>query len=285
MKKICAALVLFLFLFVMYETYALKVETVDIPITGLPEAFEGFRIVQISDFHGRRFAPGGKLARESAAAAPDLIVLTGDYVHNKAAGVDRVRPLLEALSEIAPVYAVSGNHDHWTDWPLISGVLSESGIQVLDNSSVEIIRNQSRLTLAGVGDPYTGNDDLAKALPYPIVSPVILLAHSPTWFEPGHRQYSQTDADARRRELLGQVSLTLTGHTHGGQIKLPFIGAVTTASGRLFPKSHVEGLIREGDNWLYINRGAGQGGLLPIRFLSRPEITVITLRSDTNVEQ
>ncbi len=75
------------------------------------------------------------------------------------------------------------------------------------------------------------------------------------------------------------VSLTLTGHTHGGQIKLPFIGALTTASGRLFPGTHIEGLSREGEGWLYISRGIGQGGLIPFRFLSRREVSIITLRA------
>jgi len=79
----------------------------------------------------------------------------------------------------------------------------------------------------------------------------------------------------RRGSIL--VALTLAGHTHGGQVKLPFLGAVTTASGRLFPPSHVEGLSREGDGWLYINRGLGQGGLA-FRFLSRREVTIVTLR-------
>jgi predicted MPP superfamily phosphohydrolase len=90
-----------------------------------------------------------------------------------------------------------------------------------------------------------------------------------TWFEPWNAHLAPASLD--------RVSLTLAGHTHGGQVKLPFLGAVTTASGRLFPPSHVEGLSREGDGWLYINRGLGQGGLA-FRFLSRREVTIITLR-------
>jgi uncharacterized protein len=258
----------------MVETYALRVEMVDVPIIGLPPAFEGFRIVQISDLHGRRFSPQGKLVREAAAATPDLIVLTGDYVHNKASDVENVIPFLQALPVIAPVYAVSGNHEHWTDWSFVSGRLADAGIAILDNRYITIERGKDQLILAGVGDPYTRNDDLARALPVAPHEPIILLAHSPTWFEPTYMEHYGQGRE--KNELLGYVSLTLTGHTHGGQIKLPFIGAVTTASGRLFPKSHVEGLIQEGDNWLYINRGVGQGGLA-VRFMSRPEMTVITL--------
>jgi predicted MPP superfamily phosphohydrolase len=98
---------------------------------------------------------------------------------------------------------------------------------------------------------------------------VVLLAHAPTWFEPWNAATAPPN--------LHLLSLTLAGHTHGGQIKLPLIGAVTTASGRLFPPSHVEGLYREGDGWLYINRGLGQGHL-GFRFRSRREVTIVTLR-------
>jgi len=255
---------------IAWETAALSVEYVEVPIEGLPPEFDGFRIAQVSDLHGKRFDPAGREVRAIREAKVDIIAATGDFVHrNNVEGIKRILPFMQSLVGIAPVYAVSGNHDHWTNWPYIAGRLQETGVTVLDNSHVLIGRGTGEIILAGVNDPYTGHGCLTRTLPAQAKTVIVLLAHAPTWFEP----WNAETAPAR----LNLVSLTLAGHTHGGQIKLPFIGAVTTASGRLFPPSHVEGLSREGDGWLYINRGLGQGGLA-IRFLSRREITIITLR-------
>ncbi|MBS3948142.1 MAG: metallophosphoesterase, partial [Dethiobacter sp.] len=106
---------------IVWETVALSVEYVDVPIEGLPPEFDGFRIAQVSDLHGRRFDPAGREAQAISEAGVDLIVATGDHVHrNSIEGIKRVLPFMQALLEIAPVYAVSGNHDHWTDWPYIA---------------------------------------------------------------------------------------------------------------------------------------------------------------------
>lgn len=282
-KRSSVALVLlfiFLAIVVAWESFALSVEYVDIPIAGLPPEFDGFRIVQISDLHGRRIAPAGREVRIIREAEPDMIAVTGDFVEHSASEVHSTLPFFRELTGIAPVYAVSGNHDHWTDWPYISGQLRETGVTVLENEHVLLFQSSTKIILAGVNDPYTGHGDLTQALPGEVNTPVVLLAHAPTWFLPDYSYDTpvQTDA-ARQRELLEQVSLTLVGHTHGGQIKLPLIGAVTNASGTLFPRTHVEGLSREDrGGWLYINRGLGNV-FLPIRFLSRAEITVLTLRS------
>ncbi|MBT9173617.1 MAG: 3',5'-cyclic adenosine monophosphate phosphodiesterase CpdA [Syntrophomonadaceae bacterium] len=256
---------------IVWETVALSVEYVDVPIEGLPPEFDGFRIAQVSDLHGMRFDPAGREAQAIIEAGVDLIVVTGDHVHrNSIEGIKRVLPFMQALLEIAPVYAVSGNHDHWTDWPYIARRLREAGVRVLENSHVRIDRGAGEIILAGVSDPYTGHGNLTQALPAQADTVIVLLAHAPTWFEPWNAATAPASLD--------RVSLTLAGHTHGGQVKLPFLGAVTTASGRLFPPSHVEGLSREGDSWLYINRGLGQGWLA-FRFLSRREVTIITLKS------
>ena len=263
-----------------WETYAPDVEYVEIPISGLPAEFDGFRIAQISDLHGRRMNPAGREVRAIRAAGVDIVAVTGDFVTGKAADLDCNLPFLQELAAVAPLYAVSGNHDYWTDWPYIAGRLRETGIAVLENAHVRLSQGDAEIILAGVCDPFTGRDDLGRALPKESDTVVLLLAHAPTWFAPVDQAGAGGGPPvADRQPLLDRISLTLAGHTHGGQIKLPLLGAVTTASGRLFPRTHVEGLSREGNGWLYINRGLGHV-YLPVRFLARPEVTVITLRRD-----
>ncbi|MDW7684990.1 MAG: metallophosphoesterase [Bacillota bacterium] len=266
---------------IAYETLTLSVERVEVPIAGLPAELEGLTIAHLADLHGRPYNPAGKLTQAVRAANPDMISAAGDFVHNSEAEVDALLPLFAALTEIAPVYAVSGNHDHWTDWLYIAEALQSAGVEILQNRHIRLARNGKELIVAGVGDPFTGHDRLDLALPEIIDSPVVLIAHAPNWFEPLYRQRFAGTKDFKQREaLLAHVDLVLAGHTHGGQIKFPLIGAVTTASGRLFPRTHVEGLIREKTSWLYISRGLGQSGFPPVRFLSRPELTILILRQE-----
>ncbi|MBT9156572.1 MAG: 3',5'-cyclic adenosine monophosphate phosphodiesterase CpdA [Firmicutes bacterium] len=258
----------------VWENVALTVERIEVPVEALSPEFDGFRIAQVSDLHGQRFDPAGREAQVIMNAGVDLIAVTGDFVHgNHIVGLRRILPFMRKLVSIAPVYAVSGNHDHWTNWPYIAAGLKGVGVTVLENSHVRIKRGTQEIVLAGVSCPHSRHGSLAQALPLqtvvPVV-PVVLLVHAATWFEPWHRVKAPAE--------IKQVALTLAGHTHGGQVKLPFLGAVTTASGHLFPpKKYVEGLSRQGNGWLYINRGLGQGGRA-FRFLSRREITIITLR-------
>lgn len=243
-----------------------KIEEIEIEIPGLPSPLHGFRIVHITDLHGRSLAANGDLVKSIAAFSPQFIALTGDYVSSSWREFPRITPFLQALRKISPTYAVSGNHDYSAGWPAIAAALREESIVVLENAHIIIEAAGEKLVLVGVNDPATGRDDLQRALPAHTNCPVIVLAHAPTWFELG------------RTEHLRGVDLVLSGHTHGGQIKIPGIGAVTNASGRLFPRAYVEGLSLEGSTWLYISRGLGYTGI-PIRLMSPPELTLITLVS------
>jgi predicted MPP superfamily phosphohydrolase len=242
----------------------ISIEKVIISSQQVPSEFSGFRIALLTDFHGRTLEPAGEAFREISHFMPDIICLGGDYVNSHPLQAERLRPMLRKLSELAPTYAVSGNHDHRAGWSKLSSLLSECGAYVLANSHVVIEKAGAKLCLAGVNDPASGHDDLKAALFSAPQEPTICIAHSPSWFV--HRQNT----------LPPQVFLVLAGHTHGGQIKLPLIGAVTNATGMLFPRRLVEGLSREGHTWLYINRGLGYTKV-PIRFMSPAEITLITL--------
>ena len=258
----------------------MSIEYVEVSIDYLPVELEGFRVAHLSDFHGRRLDPAGRIIDQILAANPHVIALTGDYVDKHGSDLEGVIPFVKALTEIAPVYAVSGNHDYWTDWRTIADTLRASGIDVLENEHRIVEYQGAELVLAGVNDPFTGHADLSVALPAGSDSPTILLAHSPTWFEARkHYVVGNVPSNSQKTdEALSRVALTLAGHTHGGQIKLPFIGALSNASGRIFPRDFIQGLTHEDTGWLYISRGIGFT-LLPVRFLSRAQVTVLTLRA------
>jgi len=254
---------------------SIKVEKLNVPVAGLPEEFSGFKIAHLSDLHGRRMAPEGLVAEIIRASGADIVVITGDFVTHDAKEVEEFLPLLAALSSITPVYAVSGNHDYKAGWEKIAKSLAGAGVTVLDDAHVALTRQSARLFLVGVRDPFSGRGDLAKAMPEDAPNEVcVLLAHSPSYFE----AFAKAGRFTAEQTLLRRVALTLCGHTHGGQIKLPLVGAVTNGSRRLFPRDYVEGLSWQGAGWLYISRGIGWV-ILPLRLLSRPEVAIITLLS------
>jgi predicted MPP superfamily phosphohydrolase len=258
--------------YLLWDSYNIRTERLTISINGLPKSFDGFTIAHISDIHGRKLYENGAAFNIISRANPDMVSITGDFVTSSVDEMYNFLPLLKRLSLEMPVYAVSGNHDHDVGWAQVKNKLQENDVIVLENEHVLLRKGNEKISIAGVNDPFTRRANLAKALPEDDIV-TILLAHSPTWFEA--KPYDPRFLE--EIELLKRVSLTLVGHTHGGQIKIPFVGPLTTASGRLFPEDYIEGLSWEGSGWLYISRGIGYV-MIPFRFLSPPEIAIITLR-------
>lgn len=243
----------------------LTVESVEVPIAGLPPALEGFKIVQMSDFHLHPFTEL-ELVQKAVARAnelgADVIVLTGDYVLAAADSIFELAPALAGLNARQGVFAVLGNHDHWTEAAVVRQGLKESGLTLLDNSHVALSAGGQQLYLAGVDDCWSGSPDLQMALDGVAAgAPVVLLAHEPDF------------ADTFGRD--GRVALQLSGHSHGGQVRLPGIGALVLPA---YGQKYDAGLNRAGDMWVYTTRGIGVIGP-PVRFNCPPEITEIRLVS------
>ncbi len=266
----------------LWENKVIEVVRVEVPIKGLAPDLDGFSIAQLSDLHGRRL--NGRWVKEQLTKANvDAIALTGDYVRAaELNGMAQLEPLLALLPQIAPTFAVSGNHDIAAGWPQIARLLRQQGITVLDDTYTTITRGNAQLVIAGISYPHDSLSSLERALPS-TTDPIVLLAHSPRLFMQERIVDYLGEPVMKREEMMAYTelaerpALTLVGHTHGGQIKLPLLGAVTTASGELFPRHYIEGPSWEGSGWLYISRGLGYTGL-PLRFLSRPELTIITLK-------
>ncbi|MDQ2835289.1 MAG: metallophosphoesterase [Acidobacteriota bacterium] len=243
-----------------------------IAISKLPAPFHGYRIVQISDIHLDEFTEPLFLERvvhKVNQLHADLVLLTGDFITHGSvtfiAGNHAIHRCAQIISTLtAPLrYGCLGNHDVAFDAPLVTKTLADHGTPLLINSNLPIVRGGARLWLAGVDDPGTSHPDLDLAIPNTPDGPVLLMAHEPDF------------ADVVTAHPKGHlVDLMLSGHSHGGQVRLPFVGAVILPPmGLKYPEGHYTFDRMQ----LYVNRGIGTVGL-PFRLNCPPEITVITLR-------
>jgi uncharacterized protein len=252
--------------------HELEIIDVTIKLPRLPDAFAGMKIVQISDFHFQAYTEAiflEAVVRKVNALAPDLVLLTGDFISSKPLpqhiNVKLAYHCAEILSRIeCPLrFAIMGNHDVLVSAHAVTDALTTHGISVLANRSVPLERQGQRIWLAGVEDVLQQRPDLSAALPEGgrrDGEPTILLAH-----EPDFADYA----------MGRQIDLILSGHTHGGQILLPFLPPLMLPD---MGTKYVHGLFKPGDGMqLYVNRGIGAVNL-PFRFRCPPEITAITLQ-------
>ena len=243
------------------EANTLTIEHVQIYLRRLPKAMDGFRIVQLSDTHHSPFTSLKHIERAVRFAnrlKPDLCVLTGDYVSHSPEYIAPVATVLAKLRAKHGIYACLGNHDHWTDPELVTHRFRDEGINVLINEGLRLETRRGSFWLAGVDDYMVGKTDVPASLmgSYPDELK-ILLAHNPIIFREAWRH---------------GIDLTLSGHTHGGQIKL------RPEEKRLLPRrKRKAGLHHRYRSQLYITRGIGTV-VVPMRYQCPPEISLLELR-------
>lgn len=250
------------------EPFMLTVEHHAIYLRRLPEAFEGFRIVHLSDIHHSPFTSREQIERAVNAAnrlQPDIIALTGDYISHERRFAAPCAELLGRLRARHGVFAVLGNHDHWTDAALITDLFRAEGITVLVNQGMRFEKNGEAFWLAGVDDTMVGLEDLPLALAGSRDEELkLLLAHNPI---------------VLRRAARAGVDLVLSGHTHGGQVTLR---SERSASGR--PRRRLlRGLGRQGETQIYVTRGLGTV-VLPVRYGCPPEVSLLELRKQQTAD-
>lgn len=245
----------------------------DLAIQKLPPAFDGFRVAQISDIHYDEYTEPPFLRRvihKLNELQPDLVMLTGDFISfvplPRNFAEYAIRECAKTLEAIAcPLrFAVMGNHDSFLGAPEIKPILADHGLPMLVNQHVPIERNGQRFWLAGTHDPVTHIPDLEATIPANPQAPVFLMCHGP--------DYADTLIQHPRGHL---VDAMFSGHTHGGQVRLPFLPPMHLPAGG---QKYVEGLFRIGRLQLYVNRGIGAVGL-PFRLNCPPEITLFTLKN------
>jgi len=254
---------------ILVEPKELDVVEVEIKLPRLPSKFYGYRIVQFSDLHMGGWMNGERLRKvvdEVRKQRADLVVITGDFFTGPVWDENLVNAAEEFVTEISPLTAdfitlgVLGNHDYWSDAGETRKALQRGGVIEIGNGLYSVEREGQQLHIAGVDDIWYEHDDLDKVLSMlPETGEAILLAHEPDF--------------ADKSAKTGRFGLQLSGHSHGGQIVLPFIGPPVLP--RLAQKYPI-GLYKVGDMWQYTNRGVGM--FLPIRINCPPEITVFTLK-------
>jgi hypothetical protein len=251
------------------EPSSLRVARYRLDLPLWPAACSGLSVAVISDLHvGSPFNGVGKLERvvaETQDAKPDLVLLAGDFVIQGVRGGQFVAPEVTSakLGELATpfgVFAVLGNHDWWLDGPRVRQAFETSRIPVLENRAVELRRGDCTFWLAGIGDFWEGGPDIEGTLrSVPPDAPVLLFAHNPDVFP----------------DVPDRVALTVAGHTHGGQVRVPLVGRPVVPSS--YGERFAIGTVVEGQRHLFVTPGVGTS-ILPVRFLVPPEISLLELR-------
>ncbi|KRF08156.1 hypothetical protein ASG89_16805 [Paenibacillus sp. Soil766] len=251
----------------LVEPRWLQVERMSLAFPTLPEAFKGLRVVQFSDLHFGFHLDIKQLTEVVdviQAEKPDIVCFTGDLVDYEIGGQGQdIRDVLKKITAPYGCYAVLGNHDYYGAVEEVADVLEGGGFRCLRNRGLRIQKDSQSIWIAGVEDMWEGVPNLKAAMQSAKKEEwVLLLSHAP--------DYADVVAAA------GAVHLQLSGHSHGGQVRLPIIGPLASVP---YGVKYSSGLYHVGDNkslTLYTNRGIGVS-VQPIRFMCRPEITVLTL--------
>ena len=275
-KTICvlSGILLILIVWTAWGNAALELNTYTISSRGLPDAFDGYRIAQVSDLHNAEFGDGNqRLLDMLREAEPDMIAITGDLIDSRKTNIAVALAFAEEAVRIAPCYYVSGNHEaRVPEYRELKAGLEAAGVTVLDDARVEIEISGKSITVIGVNDPSFHADYLTSdaavmdrklsELPSEDADFTILLSHRPELFD---------------TYVAHNMDLVLTGHAHGGQFRLPLIGGLLAPNQGLFPK-YDDGLYSEGNTNMIVSRGLGNS-IIPFRFNNRPEVVLIELKS------
>lgn len=267
---IAAVLVLALLIWLLWANSSPAATQVAVASGALPEAFEGFKIAHVSDLHNAVFGrKNEKLLSLIRAAEPDIIAITGDLIDSRHTDIDSALAFVEAAAEIAPVYYVTGNHESRLDFDAIEPRLIAAGARMLRNEAEYIEHGGERIRLAGIDDPSfirTGGtaEERAAAELEQLGDGggtfTVLLAHRPELVE----VYAGYGA-----------GLVLSGHAHGGQVRLPLLGGLYAPGQGLLPE-YDSGLYSLGETQMVVSRGLGNS-VAPLRVNNRPELVIVTL--------
>lgn len=262
-SAIVLLIVIALLLFCNFQNKHLETTHYTYKAEQLGADLEGYRIVQISDLHNAKFGKNNqKLVDRIRECAPDMIVLTGDLVDSNHTNVDRAVQFVDEIVKICPVYYVTGNHEYWlekSEYDELMDGLASVGVVILDNQVVEISRGDAKFRLVGLDDRSLADGTL-EALLSDEKELTVVLAHEPQYFA----RYAGTGVD-----------LVLSGHAHGGQFRLPFVGGIVAPDQGFLP-GYTAGEYYMNGTEMIVSRGLGNS-VIPVRLFNYPEIVCVEL--------
>ena len=270
---------IFFIIWTLWSNKALEVNEFTIASSRIPPAFSGFRIAQVSDLHNTEFGEGNAtLLKMLSESQPDIIMITGDLIDVQHTDIEIALYFAEESVKIAPTYYVTGNHEaSSSQYDTLKTELKDAGVTVLEDESVYLERDGETIVLLGLDDPnFTIKGDMFSEVPAMVSTKInnmlkqntmysILLSHRPELFE---------------TYVACGIDLVLSGHAHGGQFRLPFIGGLIAPNQGLFPR-YDAGLFTDDNTNMIVSRGLGNS-IIPIRFNNRPEIVLIELHTNNN---
>lgn len=265
-KIIILMLIIIIFIpFCLFQNKHLVITTYTYESEKLGADLDGYRIVQISDLHNAEFGKENKKLLETIrSCSPDIIVITGDLVDSNHTNVERAVAFVKEAVKIAPVYYVTGNHEYWLDpsenEQMMQGILA-AGAYDLDDEAVCIEKGDSSFMLIGLDDQHLSDETLKNLLQEQKNELSIVLAHEPQYLQ----NYANAGAD-----------LVLTGHAHGGQIRLPFVGGIVAPDQGFLPE-YTSGKYNRADTEMIVSRGLGNS-IIPVRLFNYPEVVCVELR-------
>ena len=272
---VVAAVLIALVIWIAWGNTALELNTYTVTSARLPEIFDGYRIAHVADLHNAEMGEDNeKLLTMLREADPDMIAITGDLIDSRNTNVEIALQFAQEAMKIAPCYYVSGNHEaRVNEYEELKTGLISAGVIILEDTQTEISIEGQTITLIGINDPSFQTDYLFGDSETVINSKLtelhtdgevftILLSHRPELFD----TYAEHDVD-----------LVLSGHAHGGQFRLPFIGGVVAPNQGLFPE-YDAGIYTDGNTNMLVSRGIGNS-ILPFRINNRPEVILIELQT------
>ena len=277
-KRIVVWIVIFVLLavYLIYQNNSLRIREEIVQSKNLPSAFDGFKIVHISDLHEKEFGENhSTLIGMIKECNPDIIVITGDLIDFQNTYVERSLNFVKGAIDIAPIYYVNGNHEsRVSEYKDLRDGLLKLGVTVLENQTVQFEKDGEQINITGLIDtdfpdshfPLTTLEKRVRREMEPIFVDegyTLLLAHRPEYFP----IYAEFGAD-----------LALTGHAHGGQVRLPFTDGLFAPAQGVFPK-YTSGPYRDGDTTMIVSKGIGNS-TFPFRVNNPPEIVSITLKCE-----
>lgn len=264
-----------MWIFFIWQNNGISITEINYSNSKIPIDFNGFTIVQISDLHNKSFGKNQKrLLNKIKSTSPNIIVITGDLIDRRKYDLDTAMVFIEGAINIAPIYYVSGNHEAWSgDYENIKKVLLSEGVKVLDDSKLDLVIDKSKVQIIGLSDPdfFTSNymeatslTNLEKEIRTLSDDSIfqILLCHRPELFD----IYVETNID-----------LIFTGHAHGGQFRIPYVGGLVAPDQGFFPE-YTSGMHKKNKSSMVVNRGLGNS-IIPIRIFNRPEIVKLILQN------